>query len=458
MAIKGLENADINSGLSNEIEEAIKNLLTSQSFGFDLSSYDFHESLIKDITEGIKYAYTGNTNDVGINDTEEVKKEGVADTIVNAVEESEQKLGPSTMQSEGEMDDEENFQYDDSLTTSLLQQQKEQRSEENWETAKGVADNPYLKQGLTMGVDMIRDMKRDDDINANSTGVNDMRSNIDKALINSGNPYAMAAGVANEAMYAAGLDADASQGLGEGVDLANAAMSLLVPGSGLFAKDLSDRKVDVSDAVLGSSSYSGVVNNANSANQNAGKILFGAGMAEHNLDEANRQNSDAERIIKEGRDRYNAASNSSVPNEVYYKLNGNLNNGIQYGEDGIKVNSEPDSRLISSEASQRNVIPSGAKHANRHRLETKDNASYFVDNMTKKGIPVFHCDDVTGEALQDCEIEKEEIIFNKELTDFIEESRQIGTLEAALELGKRMVYEIFHNTDDNVGLLKNKKA
>ena len=52
-----------------------------------------------------------------------------------------------------------------------------------------------------------------------------------------------------------------------------------------------------------------------------------------------------------------------------------------------------------------NVIPEGSLHARLHHM---DNA----DNLTKKGVPV-----VDNEGNQQAEIEKEEIIFIKEVTE-----------------------------------------
>lgn len=429
-----------------------------------LGTTEFSDKIKELIAGGIQLAYNSNESGLNINSNTEVSSGNIAEQIGDKISEATsplQKVAENmpNMQSEAEMDTEVSPAkqgIDTSIAENQEQLEKERRREEIWNKAKEIVSNPFLQYGLNTTVDILRNVEND--INSNDARVSDLRNDINKTLISSGNPYAAAAGVANAAIAATGGAVDASQGLGEGKDLANAAISLLVPGAGYFTKDLSDKKVDVSDALKGSSSYAGTVNNINAANQNAGKILIGQGLASYKLDDANRQAEVSNEIIQDGKDRLNSATNMSTANEVYYKLNGSLTNGIQYGEDGIKVDKQDDARLIKSETTDKNVIPDGAKHVNRHKLETKKNTEYFVDNVTKKGIPVFHCDDETGEVIQDCEIEKEEIIFTKELTDLIEESRKIGTTQAALELGKRMVYEIFHNTIDNVGMLKNKKS
>jgi hypothetical protein len=89
-----------------------------------------------------------------------------------------------------------------------------------------------------------------------------------------------------------------------------------------------------------------------------------------------------------------------------------------------------------------NVIPEGALHARLHHMET-DN------KITRKGIPVI---DKQGE--QQAEIERNEIIFSLEVTNKLEELRKDGSDKAALEAGKLLVDEIFHNTDDRTGLIQ----
>lgn len=108
-----------------------------------------------------------------------------------------------------------------------------------------------------------------------------------------------------------------------------------------------------------------------------------------------------------------------------------------------------------------NVIPGGALHARKHNIEG------FEDNITKKGIPVISGDLVQsdmgtlelqkgGEITQHAEIEREEIIFHKDLTAKFEEllkKYEEGDEKAALEAGKLLAYEILENTEDNAGLI-----
>jgi hypothetical protein len=59
---------------------------------------------------------------------------------------------------------------------------------------------------------------------------------------------------------------------------------------------------------------------------------------------------------------------------------------------------------------------------------------------------------------QSAEIEESEVIFSKELTDFIEEKRkewhETSSSDVLIEVGKRVTKELLENTNDNTGLIK----
>ena len=106
------------------------------------------------------------------------------------------------------------------------------------------------------------------------------------------------------------------------------------------------------------------------------------------------------------------------------------------------------------ETNQKNVIPEGALHKNKHHME-------HAEGLTKKGIPVI---DEDGE--QQAEIEHSEIIFTLEVTKKLEEYYEIFYSEstsnkekeqAALEAGKLLVYQILENTEDRTGLIESCK-
>lgn len=108
-----------------------------------------------------------------------------------------------------------------------------------------------------------------------------------------------------------------------------------------------------------------------------------------------------------------------------------------------------------------NVLPTGDLHKNKH--------DDFGIEVTKKGIPVITVEDDTVETLpeiqmqaesvvQHAEVEKEEIIFNKELTDKIEELRKKWNEshddDLAYQAGLILTKEILFNTNDNDGLIQ----
>lgn len=88
-----------------------------------------------------------------------------------------------------------------------------------------------------------------------------------------------------------------------------------------------------------------------------------------------------------------------------------------------------------------NIIPEGALHARLHHMED-------AKDLTKKGIPV-----VDNQGVQQAEIERNEIIFRKEVTEKLEQLAEDGSDEAALECGKLLAKEIVENTDDKTGLV-----
>ena len=93
------------------------------------------------------------------------------------------------------------------------------------------------------------------------------------------------------------------------------------------------------------------------------------------------------------------------------------------------------------ETNQKNLIPKGALHKNKHHME-------HTEGLTQKGIPV-----IDNEGEQQAEIELDEIIFTLEVTKKLEELYKDGSDEAAIEAGKLLVKEILFNTDDRTGLI-----
>ena len=108
---------------------------------------------------------------------------------------------------------------------------------------------------------------------------------------------------------------------------------------------------------------------------------------------------------------------------------------------------------------QLNVIPEGALHAHKHNLE--DIREDLDGEITHKGIPVVSISE-DGKVEQQAEIERNEIIFNLEVTKQIEELRkQYEKAETqkekdaiAIEAGKILSDSIIEDTDDRTNLIK----
>lgn len=127
---------------------------------------------------------------------------------------------------------------------------------------------------------------------------------------------------------------------------------------------------------------------------------------------------------------------------------------VQFAQDGAKL----ENIEVAEEPS---VIPEGALHKNKNNLDL---------DITKKGIPVVTVANDNVESfeeikaqektlVQHAEIEHNEVIFSKELTDFLEQKRQeyhddpSKAREIFLETGMRLTKELLENTNDNTGLI-----
>lgn len=105
---------------------------------------------------------------------------------------------------------------------------------------------------------------------------------------------------------------------------------------------------------------------------------------------------------------------------------------------------------------QMNLLPTGALHAHKHHIT--DNNPDLKGQITEKGIPVVSLEN--GE--QCAEIETNEILLNKELTDKIEELRDLYKNaetqkekdEIAREAGELLSNDIIENTQDEGKFIK----
>lgn len=179
------------------------------------------------------------------------------------------------------------------------------------------------------------------------------------------------------------------------------------------------------------------------------------------ISEAKRQQNLVADINEEAQDAFAASNYSGIGLRNQIALNGGYRS-MAIGRNGIKILDKElqwaNSILNKTKASvpefksggKVNVIPEGALHKNKHHLE---DVNLEFKDVTNKGIPVVSKED-GGELVQHAEIERNEIIFNLDVTNKLEELMKKGDDESAIEAGKLLVHEILNNTIDNTGILK----
>ena len=194
--------------------------------------------------------------------------------------------------------------------------------------------------------------------------------------------------------------------------------------------------------------------------------------------------------LKQGQARAQTIGNTGIDNQK--KLTGGLDFSVLTAKKGAtlqdirnyiktrniekEVGQDPnlDENLTKSEIQKfqngGSLIPSGALHKNKHKLESIN--PELDGEITKKGIPVisyaekgdileYEADGETpkvlaegGEIIQHAEIEVGEIILNISLTKKLIELMKKDTSEAMIEAGKILARELMEDTTDNTGLLE----
>ena len=153
--------------------------------------------------------------------------------------------------------------------------------------------------------------------------------------------------------------------------------------------------------------------------------------------------------FKEGGELVNNQETIQETNSVW-QPNINLET-IQIMEEGGRTDKpKQESEKFNQETNQKNVIPEGALHAHKHHMEN-------AEDLTKKGIPV-----VDNKGEQQAEVEREELILSLEVTQeleslykqYNEETSKDKKDKYAEQAGELLVYQIIHNTDDRIHLIK----
>lgn len=219
------------------------------------------------------------------------------------------------------------------------------------------------------------------------------------------------------------------------------------------------------------SSYGGTQSTVDDALTKSGKkygLLSGGARnrANRQIHNAQMQQSKMSNIADEAQMAFAASNNPLLGTQL--QLNGGYQqNTVRAGKSGLKMDRDFAKRVVKLSKGQKekrkkiqeevrmeevagfNVIPDGALHAHKHHLENVDEK---FEDVTAKGIPVI-TEEKGGDIKQHAEVEREEIIFNLEVTKQLEKLMQDGSDEAAIEAGKLLVHEILENTVDNTGLL-----
>lgn len=228
------------------------------------------------------------------------------------------------------------------------------------------------------------------------------------------------------------------------------------------------------------SSYGGTQATVDDALTKSGKkygLLSGKARnkANQQIHNAQMQQSKMSNIADEAQMTFAASNNPLIGLGTQLQLNGGYQQStVRAGKSGLKMDREFAKRVIKLSNGKKskakkiqeevrmeevagfknggavNVIPDGALHAHKHHLEDVDGK---FEEVTTKGIPVI-TEEKGGDIKQHAEVEREEIIFNLDVTKQLEKLMQDGSDEAAIEAGKLLVHEILENTVDNTGLLK----
>ncbi len=223
------------------------------------------------------------------------------------------------------------------------------------------------------------------------------------------------------------------------------------------------------------SSYGGTQATVDDALTKSGKKygLFSGGArnkANKQIHNAQMQQVKMGNIADEAQMAFAASNNPLLGLGTQLQLNGGYQqNTVRAGKSGLKMDKDFAKRVVKLSKGKKskaqkiqeevagfknggavNVIPDGALHAHKHHLEDVDEK---FEEVTTKGIPVI-TEEKGGDIKQHAEVEREEIIFNLEVTKQLEKLMQDGSDEAAIEAGKLLVHEILENTVDNTGLLK----
>ena len=366
-------------------------------------------------------------------------------------------------------------------TGSAIKKQQESRLSESIEahgskqgglSSKGAGIMSAAAQGAGMLTDMAKSAI---DVDENSSFGTEQA--VGDALLQSGNPYAMAAGAVvklNSAMnQALGTNMNTiSKKEAEEVGVSGAGRLLNnvvgfmgnigIPGIGAaFGKTDSVKMSEQTKQM--SNAFAGSVDDISTAEGMSGsRYVVGRDKINAAIKEADRQNRLITDLSLINTQRKASDYGMDLAQQNLNRYAGNNYQNAHVGKHGMKLVSVDEIRKILELRKQNdiqafqnggvigidvNVIPEGKYHAHKNHL---GDVSEEFEDLTKKGIPVITRAE-GGEIEQIAEIEKMELIFRLEVTEKLEELFKNGSEEAMIEAGKLVAYEIMENTQDNSG-------
>lgn len=328
----------------------------------------------------------------------------------------------------------------------------------------GGATSALYNTGLTL----------DRTVNSNDETMEAFRKSAFQSMAQSNNPYMKLAGVVNMGIDMTGGFTDVSEDLGKKKDTINKIASIALPGAGWFTKRTDTYKMS-DNLKQNEASYGGMASEGRLMEKNSGaKLIAGRSEVNGRISKLKQQEYQLDNIMDKSKDAFLSATNSqaiSIRNQ--HNLNGMDWSKVHAAKEGLKLDRDFAQKVIKLSKGKKskaqkiqekvraeevagfknggivNVIPDGALHKNKHHLENVDEK---FEDVTAKGIPVI-TESAGGDITQHAEVEREEIIFNLDVTKQLEKLMEDGSDEAAIEAGKLLVHEILENTVDNTGLL-----
>lgn len=379
---------------------------------------------------------------------------------------------------------------------------------QNSNSNRGLTQDQQVKMqgGLNIGVAALNTldnaMMGDKNFGSQSAAIDSAVHATSKALINSGNPYAMAAGAGLEVVNFAtkatgqtvqGFDVNINNSgygqIGHMESKSNRDFLGAIGLGGLFEDNIEKQLIDrntQAQMALKAANISDDIQFEQEARMNSvtdiikqNEIALAGGVDTSVLvAKKGVKIEKLKRFLKNKKE-----TEKATPKNIYLKittdqLSGDTPITIQGKEylivpveeakssEGKVVKAKNGAKLKNIEVSeQQSIIPEGTLHKNKHHLD--------VEGVTKKGIPVITVEDDSAETLEDikeqedtivqhAEIESQEVIYNKELTDYVEDSlkewEESKEDSILIEVGKRICKELLFNTEDPDNLIKQQKV